>query len=147
MRLLGRAVYTHGAHWRFLTKKYFPSRTEDSVRNQYKRHFESKGGANGVSRPLQTSKRRSGKPYTKAEDEELVRLILKHGLDWGTVAANMNNPGKQSKQSLKSRWRRFILYGHKRHEDMQLTTSSDVLKFAELITESAVLKKKNGERG
>lgn len=106
VRELAILVQEHGCKWRKITAEYFPNRSEDSVRNQYKRAFEppaarsEASGEGGVTRVA----------FTEEEDEELTRLVLKYDCKWNEIAEEMAFK-RAGRQSFRNRWSRYVRYG------------------------------------
>ena len=101
-------VQEHGCKWRKITAEYFPTRSEDSLRNQYKRASDpfvspasrSEASTEGVTRVA----------FTEEEDEELTRLVFKHDCQWNKVAEGMSFK-RAGRKSFRNRWSRYVLDG------------------------------------
>lgn len=75
---LGMLVFEHGPHWRYLSTHYFPGRSDDSVRHQYRRSFVWVNATPRVER-------------NRTDLEECTELALVHLGDWTRVQQAMRD--------------------------------------------------------
>ena len=105
---LWKAVQEHGFRWRRIARDHFPERSEDSVRNQYRRSF---GPRKATPRVVARARPRPVRQtFTAKDNERLTRAVLDHDMRWPAVAEALRLPNS-SCHALRNRWSRHVRYG------------------------------------
>lgn len=124
--VLKAAVATLGSQWREITDHFFPGRSDDSVRNMYKRVCARERAERTPARPSGVARSKtSRRGFTDEENERLTRMVLDDSMSWEEIAWAMGREGS-GRQSLRNRWRRHVLYGDRSRMGTVLMSTREV---------------------
>ena len=93
-----------GQKWRLIACK-LPGRSDDAVRNRWKRLSSDAAEADGLAPPALSPKRRGERvAWSKIEDATIVGAVEEHGLKWGLISAKL--PGRTA-HAIRNRFHRL----------------------------------------
>lgn len=103
-KLILEEVTKHGQKWREITVQNFPGRSDDSVRNRWKRITQKPSEAITKRKARSPSKKIERTGWTKEEDNKILKGVKERGHKWNFIAQEL--PGR-TPHAIRNRFHRL----------------------------------------